>query len=144
MEGDGFAFPSSHLQRDRQEWFPVLLFSEKIKRILLEERKPLGISLSVFRSGVSFCLLLHSLVSFSQAELLPGSYILFYHSLCPYPFLVLSSSLILFALILQEFLSLFTSFPSFFLCFRISVFIAHVQAILCCRIARNKLPLILS
>lgn len=79
----------------------------------------------------------------------PGSYILFYHTLGPHPFLVLCSSLILFALTPQEFLSLFISFPGFVLCFLISslfstLFTANVRANQCCCIARNKLPFFLT
>ncbi len=89
-------------QRDRQEWFPVLLLllllTEKIKlRILLEERRPLGISLSfahVSVSASSFTLLSHSLrlnlsrvlyslLSFSPPLPFP-SFVLFSHSLCLY------------------------------------------------------------
>lgn len=130
--------------RDRQEWFPVLLLllhllTEKIKsRIVQEERKPLGISLHLsllcqFLPPPSLSCLILSGWTF------PGSYILFYHSLRPSPSPVLSFSLILFALTLQEFLSLFISTLSFFLCFLIwsLSFTAQVQAHQCCCVAQN-------
>lgn len=137
--------------RDRQEWFPVLLLllhllTEKIKsRIVQEERKPLGISLHLsllcqFLPPPSLSCLILSGWTF------PGSYILFYHSLRPSPSPVLSFSLILFALTLQEFLSLFISTLSFFLCFLIwsLSFTAQVQAHQCCCVAQNKLPFTLN
>lgn len=137
--------------RYRQEWFPVLLllvhlFTEKLKsRRVREERKPAGISLHLsllcqFLSPPSLSFLILSDRTF------PGSYILFYHSLHPYPSPVLSSSLILFALSLQDFLSLFICTLSFFLCFLIwsLSFTAQVRAHQCCCVAQNKLPFTLT
>lgn len=75
--GDGYAVLSFHLLGEAGETSFLSSsssFSSLRKNKMegsLEERKTLGISLSIFRSRVGLCLF-HFFISFSQAELFPS------------------------------------------------------------------------